>query len=180
MIELNKAISNQLSGFFLKAFCFYAIWQISYDFFILPDGRVDDFLALTVISGVKYLLSILGWDIYSLGRLIYIDGYRSVEVLNGCNALALMVLYSGFIISFSGKIFNKIKFIFFGVFIIFTLNIVRIMSFSLATVYFQHYWDLFHEFSPFLFFYPVVLFLWYQWTIVGQGATPFQSRLSLR
>ena len=180
MIELNKAISNQLSGFVLKAFCFYAIWQISYDFFILPDGRVDDFLALTVISGAKYLLSILGWEIYSLGRLIYIDGYRSVEVLNGCNALALMVLYSGFIISFNGKVFNKVKFIILGVFIIFTLNIVRIMSFSLATVYFQHHWDLFHEFSPFLFFYPVVLFLWYQWTIVGEGTTPSQPRLSLR
>ena len=97
MIELDKAISNQLLGFVVKAFCFYAVWQISYDFFIHPDGRVDDFLAMTVISGAKYLLSLLGWDIYSLGRLIYIDGYRSVEVLNGCNALALMVLYSGFI-----------------------------------------------------------------------------------
>ena len=82
MIELNKAISNQLLGFFLKASCLYTIWQISYDFFILPDGRVDDFLALTVISGAKYLLSILGWEIYSyIGALYNIFVCASVGVV---------------------------------------------------------------------------------------------------
>ncbi|MDP6169472.1 MAG: archaeosortase/exosortase family protein [Candidatus Marinimicrobia bacterium] len=151
-----------------------------YDLVLLPDGRLDEFLALSVVSNAKNFLTILGWNIYSLDRLLYIEGYKSVEILNGCNALTLMALYSGFIVSFNGTFVNRAKFLLIGVFAIYVLNVVRIMSFSIATVYFQHYWNLFHEFSPFLFFYPIVLYLWYQWTIVGQNnPTPSYSDLSL-
>ena len=179
MSVLDRIRNNPLIGIFLKASCFYIVWQILYDLYLLPDGRLDEFLALSVISNAKFLLTILGWKIYSLDRLIYIDGYRSVEVLNDCNALSLMILYSGFIVSFGGTIYNKLKFLFIGVLTIYLLNVVRIMSFSIATVYFQQYWNLFHEFSPFLFFYPMVLFLWYRWTIIGQDIIASYSGPSL-
>jgi|TARA_B100000959_G_scaffold205396_1_gene215296 exosortase/archaeosortase family protein len=180
LTALDREKGNHLIGFILKAFCFYTVWQILYDLVLLPDGRLDEFLALSVVSNAKNFLTILGWNIYSLDRLLYIEGYKSVEILNGCNALTLMALYSGFIVSFNGTFVNRAKFLLIGVFAIYVLNVVRIMSFSIATVYFQHYWNLFHEFSPFLFFYPIVLYLWYQWTIVGQNnPTPSYSDLSL-
>ena len=152
----------------IKAIFFYIFWQILYDLFIYTDGRLDQFLATSVAFIAKNFLSFFGWNISVLGRLIVIDGYRGVEVLNECNALTLMALYSGFIISFQGPNKERVLFIFGGIGIIFILNIFRIIAFSLATVYFQRYWDLFHEFSAFIFFYPFILTLWYQWTLISE------------
>ena len=106
-----------------------------------------------------------------LNRLIVIEGYRGVKVLNECNALTLMSLYSGFIIAVKGPPIKRIIYIVTGLAIIYALNIFRIMAFSLATVYFQQYWDTFHEFSPFIFFYPVILTLWYKWTLLSEKNT---------
>ncbi len=89
-------------GFLVKAGLFYIIWQVVYDLVIYPDGRLDQFLAVSVAILAKNALALFGWDINVWDRLLVIDGYRGVEVLNGCNALTLMALYSGFIISFQG------------------------------------------------------------------------------
>ena len=166
--------------FLIRAAIFYAIWQMVYDLFLLPNGKLDEFLSISVVYVSKTILNIFGWDTFSLGRVITIEGYRGVEVLNECNALTLMILYSGFIVCFQGSLPNKIKFLTLGVFLIYILNIIRIMAFSLATVYFQPYWELFHEFSPFIFFYPLVLWLWYRWTLTGEKTpTLSTSELSL-
>ena len=176
--NILTAIINQIrripfSGFFIRAFSFYVLWQIFYDLLLLPNGKIDDYLSISVLNHTKKFLAILGWEIYSSGKLLYINGYRSVEILSNCNALNIMVIYSGFIISYRGEILNRVKYILIGISIIYVLNVVRIMSFSLATVYFQQYWDLFHEFSPFIFFYPFILWLWYRWTLVSKKEITF-------
>ena len=166
--------------FLIRAAIFYTIWQVIYDLFLLPNGKLDEFLSLSVVYISKTILNIFGWDIHSLGRIITINGYRGVEVLNECNALTLMVLYSGFIICFKGSLQNKVKFVTVGILFIYFLNVIRIIAFSLATVYFQPHWELFHEFSPFIFFYPLILWLWFQWTLTGKEApTPSSSEFSL-
>ena len=166
-------------GFLVKAGLFYIVWQVLYEFFIYPDGRLDQFLAVSVALLAKNALALFGWDINVWDRLLVIDGYRGVEVLNGCNALTLMVLYSGFIISFQGPNNKRIIYLLSGIGIIFILNVIRIMAFSLATVYFQPHWDTFHEFSSFIFFYPVILGIWYQWTLLSEENTPSPSDLSI-
>ena len=166
-------------GFLVKAGLFYIVWQVVYEFIIYPDGRLDQFLAVYVALLAKNALALFGWDINVWDRLLVIDGYRGVEVLNGCNALTLMVLYSGFIISFQGPNNKRIIYLLSGIGIIFILNVIRIMAFSLATVYFQPHWDTFHEFSSFIFFYPVILGIWYQWTLLSEENTPSPSDLSI-
>ena len=166
-------------GFLVKAGLFYIVWQVVYDLVIYPDGRLDQFLAVSVAILAKNALALFGWDINVWDRLLVIDGYRGVEVLNGCNALTLMALYSGFIISFQGPNKKRIIFLLSGIGIIFILNVIRIMAFSLATVYFQPHWDTFHEFSSFIFFYPVILGIWYQWTLLSEENTQSPSELSI-
>ena len=105
--------------FLIRAAIFYTIWQVIYDLFLLPNGKIDEFLSLSVVYISKTILNIFGWDINSLGRIITINGYRGVEVLNECNALTLMVLYSGFIICFKGSLQNKVKFVTVGILFIY-------------------------------------------------------------
>ena len=157
-----------MMGFMVKAGLFYIIWQVIYDLFLFPNGHLDEFLAVSAAVLAKSALSIIGWEIHSWGRLLVIEGYRGVEVLNGCNGLTLMALYSGFIVAFQGPLQKRIQFLIGGLVLIYALNVIRIMAFSIATVYFQPHWDTFHEFSPFIFFYPFVLWLWYKWTLIGE------------
>ena len=164
----SKAVKDSLIQFLAKLFTFFLIWQTIYDLYLSSNGVLDNFLSLSVVYLSKFTLSSLGWDIYSSDRLLYINGYKSVEILNGCNALNLMILFSSFIICLEGKLLKKFQFLIMGIIIIYVLNILRIISFSLATVYFQKYWSIFHEISPFIFFYPVILWLWYKWTVYNQ------------
>jgi len=54
------------------------------------------------------------------------------------------------------------------------------MGFALANVYFPDHWDTFHEFSAFIFLYPLMLGLWYLWTVKsGQEDILSPSRFSL-
>ena len=157
---------NPLYAFFAKASLFYILWQLIYNFILMPNGTLDYFLSISVASFTRFFLSLFGWQVELTGRILTIPGYLGVEVLNDCNALKLMIIYSGFIISFPGENMQRIKFLISGICIIYVLNILRIMAFSIATVYIQPYWDIFHEISPFLFFYPAILWIWYKWTLV--------------
>ena len=166
-------------GFLVKAGLFYIVWQVIYELVIFSDGRLDQFLAVSAALLAKNALVVFGWNINVWDRLIVIDGYRGVEVLNECNALTLMALYSGFIISFQGPNQKRILYLLSGIGIIFILNVIRIMAFSLATVYFQPHWDTFHEFSSFIFFYPAILGIWYQWTLLSEENTQSASEFSI-
>ena len=70
-------------GFLVKAGLFYIVWQVVYDLVIYPDGRLDQFLAVSVAILAKNGLALFGWQINVWDRLLVIDGYRGVEVLNG-------------------------------------------------------------------------------------------------
>ena len=169
----NNIKNKPIAGFLFRVVFFYITWQILYDLFIFPDARLDRFLAVSVAFISSNILSFFGWDIGVWGRLIVIDGYRGVEVLNDCNGLTLMALYSGFIISFQGPNILRFFYILSGIGVIYLLNVIRIMAFSLATVYFQDYWNIFHEFSAFIFFYPIILIIWHQWTLRNEKNTKF-------
>ena len=165
-MKLEKIIDNNLYVFLLKAFLFYIVWQITYDYVIAPDQRIDYFLSTSVASMTTFILSAMDWDISVSGRVVTISGFRGVEVLNECNALKLMALYSGFILAYTGNAVKKIWYVLGGIGLIYVLNVLRIVAFSLATVYFQAHWDTFHEISSFIFFYPLILWLWFKWTLL--------------
>ena len=50
-------------GFLVKAGLFYIVWQVVYDLVIYPDGRLDQFLAVSVAFLAKKALTLFGWDI---------------------------------------------------------------------------------------------------------------------
>jgi exosortase/archaeosortase family protein len=154
--------------------------QLVYDFFLLPSGRLDLFLCKSDAFMAAWCLNFLGWTTNSWGTILAVKGYGGVEVVNDCNGLILMGLYSSFILSYAGPIRIKIWFLFGGIFLIYLANVLRIMGFALANVYFPDHWDTFHEFSAFIFLYPVMLGLWYQWTIKSdQDDILLPSRFSL-
>ena len=47
-------------GFLVKAGLFYIVWQVVYDLVIYPDGRLDQFLAVSVAILAKNALALFG------------------------------------------------------------------------------------------------------------------------
>ena len=152
-----------LTHFFMKVGLIYGGWEVLYQHVFLPDFWLDTWLSHVGVSIAAGALSFLGWDIETSARFVCILGNRGIEVQNGCNGLDLLGLYAGFIIAYPGSITKRIYFIGGGLFLLFIANVFRISTFVLTNYYVPQYMDLYHEYSSFIIFYPIVLSLWYLW-----------------
>jgi len=176
----NRLNSSPALYFLIKVGVICIIMQLIYDFFLLPDGRLDLFLCESGAFLAAQCLNFIGWSTDSWGRIIAVNGYKGVEIVNGCNGLTLMGIHCGFILAYGGKTKPKLWILFGGIFLIYLANIIRIMGFALINVYLPNHWITFHKFSAFIFLYPVMLGLWYLWTIKSdQDDILSSSRFSL-
>jgi len=161
----NQQTLSPLTRFLIKVSTIYIIWYLIYDYYLLPDGRLDAFLSLSGVNLAGCILNIFGWDIYSEARVLAITGTNGVEIQNGCNGLELIGLYMGFIIAFpGGPIQKRIIFLAGGILLLFVANVFRIMIFALSIYYVPTFWEQVHTYSSYFIFYPIVLTLWYIWT----------------
>tara|TARA_B100000745_G_C20112437_1_gene380748 strand:- start:594 stop:1133 length:540 start_codon:yes stop_codon:yes gene_type:complete len=161
----NQQALSPLTRFLIKVSTIYIIWYLIYDYYLLPDGRLDAFLSLSGVNLAGGILNIFGWDIYSEARVLAITGTNGVEIQNGCNGLELIGLYMGFIIAFpGGPIQKRMIFLAGGILLLFVANVFRIMIFALSIYYVPTFWEQVHTYSSYFIFYPIVLTLWYIWT----------------
>jgi len=171
----NKLKLSPLTVFLLKAGAVYAVWHLLYDYILLPDGRLDTFLSYSGVSMAAGVLSILGWEIESAGRVIAIFGTGGVEIQNGCNGVELLGLYAGFIIAYPGPMRKRLVLMAGGLLILYFANVFRITAFTLSDLYIPQHWDKFHIYSSYVIFYPLVLSLWYTWTVISDRQDIFSG-----
>ncbi len=174
MINIKNKLSP-LALFLLKAGGVYAAWLVIYDLVILPNSRLDTWLSMTSVKLAAAGLSFSGWEIETAGRFIACVGNRGVEIINGCNGMDLLGLYAGFIIAYPGDLKKRIAFLAGGIGLLFFANVLRIAFFALSNLYYPQYWDSVHNYSSYVFFYPIVLTLWYLWTTVSDHTDIFSG-----
>lgn len=95
-------------------------------------------------------------------KIIYNGKYVS-RIIEGCNALSVMILFVSFIVAFTGKFKRTIVFILFGLLLIHLLNVVRIALLSVALYHYPQYEHLLHEIIFPLIIYGIVFLLWVIW-----------------
>ena len=166
IIEKSKSISP-LTQFLIKAGGVYAAWQFLYNLFLLPDGSLDTFLSISGVNLAGSLLGFMGWEINVSGRIIKCIGHSGVEIQNGCNGLNLLGLYGGFIIAYPGLWKKRIIFLLIGLSILYFANIIRIAFFAVINANMPQYFQIAHDYSSYIFFYPIVLLFWYLWILIS-------------
>ena len=155
---------SPLTRFLILAGGVYTIWHLVYEYYLLPDGRLDELISLSGVKLAAMTLNIFGWDIVSVDRVLAIIGSRGVEIQNGCNGLELMGLYMGFIIVYpGGGIKKRLLFLSGGLGLLFLANVIRIILFAITIFYVPGLWEQVHTYSSYFIFYPIVLTLWYLW-----------------
>lgn len=144
------------------------IYQYYLNQFDIKNNEVDGFTKL-VSTQVEQLLLLFNGDAHielhpsqPCYKFFYNGKYVS-RIIEGCNALSVIILFISFVIAFSGKLKNTIYFIISGSIIIHVLNITRIALLMVAFYNFPEANFIFHDILFPLVIYGAVFILWIIW-----------------
>ncbi|MDN3724500.1 exosortase family protein XrtF [Aequorivita sp. SDUM287046] len=107
--------------------------------------------------------SILYKDSLSEGMLLTIDKKYTVNIVEGCNAVSVIILFIAFIIAFAEKFKKTFLFLFAGSVIIYAVNILRIAILTVALYKFPQYESMLHSVVFPGIIYSMVFILWMVW-----------------
>ncbi len=94
---------------------------------------------------------------------LYYNRNYIARMIEGCNAINVIILFIAFVASFSGKLKPTLLFVFGGSVIIYILNIVRIAALCVLMYHFPEWENFLHGVIFPLFIYGVVFLLWIIW-----------------
>ena len=144
------------------------IYQSYLSQFDVNKMEVDDFTQLVANQSQK-MLSLI--DNYSFTESnskeasvkLFYQGKWTARIIEGCNALSIIILFISFIIAFSGKLKPTIFFIICGSLLIYFMNIIRIALLCVALHNFPNNKSIFHDIIFPLVIYGFVFMLWILW-----------------
>ena len=150
----------------------YLVLTYAYQYYLnqfdIKKYEVDSFTKL-VASQVEQVLLFSNCDAHielhttEPSYKFFYNGKFVSRIIEGCNALSVIILFISFVIAFSGKIKNTIYFIISGSFIIHILNITRIALLMVAFYNFPKANFILHDILFPLVIYGTVFILWIIW-----------------
>ena len=94
---------------------------------------------------------------------LYYNQYHIARIVEGCNALSVIILFISFIVAFSGTIKATALYLVCGTILIHLLNVIRIALLCIVLYHLPKQKQLFHDILCPLFIYGVVFLLWIIW-----------------
>lgn len=157
-----------LAKFFLSYLVLTFIYQSYLGLFDEQKFEVDGFTKI-VANQSKQVLSLFDSQSYTMPNLkessvnLFYHGKWVARIIEGCNALSVIILFISFIIAFTGKWKQTLVFILLGAMIIHFFNIIRIALLCMAIFHYNQYEHLLHGVIFPLFIYGIVFLLWVIW-----------------
>lgn len=115
-----------------------------------------------LISGFGYEAEVMPHDTETSMKL-YINQTYLARIVEGCNAVSIIILFIAFIISFSEKLKKTILFLVAGGTLIYAVNILRIAILAIAIYKYPEYTDTLHGVVFPAIIYGMVFLLWMIW-----------------
>lgn len=94
---------------------------------------------------------------------LFYNGKWVARIIEGCNALSVIILFVSFIIAFTGKLKPTLLFIIFGSLLIYFFNVIRIALLCMALFHYPKYDSLLHDVIFPIVIYGLVFLLWIVW-----------------
>lgn len=160
LLFLTKFIVSYLVLTFL-----YQTYLNQYD---VKNLEVDGITQLVAEQSYQ-VLSLFNSDSYILPNLtepsvkLYYHGKWVARIIEGCNAISVIILFISFVIAFTGKIKQMFFFILTSIVIIYVFNIMRIVLLCMAIFHYPKSQHFLHGVVFPLFIYGVVFSLWVIW-----------------
>ncbi len=157
-----------LAKFFLSYLVLATVYQVYLSQFDKDKFETDGFTNL-VSRQVVQTLHFVDDEVFSEPNLteasvnVFYKQKWVVRIIEGCNALSVIVLFISFIIAFSGNWKPTVLFILSGCVLIHLFNVFRIASLCLAIYHLPAYSKFLHDVVFPLVIYGLVFILWIVW-----------------
>lgn len=160
--------------FLLKFFGTYLLLFLGYSLYLNKMQSETDILTCapitkTVAEQTQYLLTFFGYpteikqDTETLSIKLFINGEFTAFIVEGCNAISIIILFIAFIVAFAGKFKTTVLYILFGSLLIYFTNILRIAVISIALHQYPQYQNVLHEIVFPAIIYGITFLLWFAW-----------------
>jgi exosortase family protein XrtF len=94
---------------------------------------------------------------------LFINGVAVGQIIEGCNAISIIILFIAFIVAFAQDWKKTILFLFGGAVLIYAINIIRIAILAIALYQFPRYQEILHTVVFPGIIYGMVFLLWVVW-----------------
>lgn len=164
LISKYRSLLLFLGKFILSYALLLAAYQLVL-YFSTIDKKVD-FITAAVSKISFYILDFILPNIKMTmynNYTISLQNLKFVTIIEGCNGMSVIILFTAFIIGFSKGLKNTLRYILLGSAILFIMNIFRILLITIGLYYYPEYGNLLHEVVFPLIIYGAVLILWFIW-----------------
>ncbi len=157
-----------LSKFALSYLVFTMLYQVYLNQFNLKNFEVDGITKI-VANQSENVLSIFNDDSFTMPNLkeasvkLFYHGKWVARIIEGCNAVSVIILFISFVVAFKGKLKHTLFFILIGTIILHFFNVIRIALLCMAIFHFPEYEHILHGVIFPLFIYGIVFLLWVIW-----------------
>jgi len=137
----------------------------------LNSFETNDIDGITNIVGqnVDQLMRLFHCDVKIIKSIsnpfleLWYNNKYTLRIIEGCNAVSVIILFISFVTAFSGKLKTTIYFILFGVFLLYILNVLRIALLAVLLFHFPEKEHILHGVLFPLIIYGLVFILWVFW-----------------
>ncbi|WP_339753007.1 exosortase family protein XrtF [uncultured Winogradskyella sp.] len=116
----------------------------------------------TLLNGIGYEADVIPHPNEPSMKII-INGKFVARIIEGCNAISIIILFLSFIIAFAGKFRTTLMYCFAGSIIIYAFNLVRIVILSVGLYHYPWRREILHTVIFPMFIYGTVFLLWMVW-----------------
>jgi exosortase family protein XrtF len=156
--------------FICTFFAAYILLTIVYKLY-LDTFKTNDVDGITYIVGknVEQLMNLFNCDIniHKSSADAWLEVWYNkkyvIRIIEGCNAVSVIILFISFVVAFSGKLKTTLLYILFGVLFIYILNVIRIALLSVSLFYVPEKEHILHGVLFPLVIYGAVFILWIIW-----------------
>ncbi|MCB4799912.1 exosortase family protein XrtF [Neotamlana laminarinivorans] len=170
-----KALFVKYKGvikFILVFLVVYAALTFMYKFYLqFSSGNkfYPDYITHTLAKQTELVLTDLGYNARVEAHAnepsmkLILNGNFLARIIEGCNAVSVIILFISFVIAFSGTLKNTLFFIIFGSVIIYVVNLLRIVILSIGLYKYPQHSHVLHSVIFPAIIYGILFLLWIFW-----------------
>jgi exosortase family protein XrtF len=154
---------------FLGSYFVFSMFYNAYLIFFKSEVYFPDFLTHIVGVQSEALISSFGYNATVLAHQtepsvkLFVNENYLARIVEGCNSVSIIILFTAFILSFFGKLKATLLYILAGSVIIYAMNIIRIAILAIGLYEYPQYSSFLHSIVFPLIIYGTVFILWVLW-----------------
>ncbi len=94
---------------------------------------------------------------------LYVDNVAVYRVIEGCNAVSVMILFASFVFAFAQAWKKTVLYVLLGLLLIYLINVLRLIILAIVYAYFKEYATFSHDILFPGVIYGTVILLWLLW-----------------